>query len=50
MQHEVALDPYDRLRAAARERSERTVARLEAGIRALEGRREVVTARTVENG
>jgi hypothetical protein len=48
MQHEVALDPYDRLRAAARERSEDTVARLEAGIRALEGRREVVTARTIE--
>ena len=48
MQHQVALDPYDRLRAAARERSEHTVARLEAGIRALEGRREVVTARTIE--
>jgi len=48
MQHEVALDPYDRFVSRRRERSEHTVARLEAGIRALEGCREVVTTPTIE--
>ncbi len=48
MEQNVPLDPHSRLRAAARERAERTVARLEAGIRAIGGRGELVTARTVE--
>ena len=48
MEYHVPLDPHRHLRAAARERAERTVARLEAGIRAVEGRRELVTARAIE--
>src|SRR5450432_1825064 len=43
------VDPHGRLKAAARERADRTVARLQAGIRAIEERRELVTARTIEH-
>src|SRR5437667_6372963 len=42
------MDPHSRLRAAAHARAERTVARLQAGIQALQDRREQVTARTIE--
>jgi hypothetical protein len=42
------LDPHSRLRAAARARAERTVARLQTGIQALQDRHEQVTARTIE--
>jgi hypothetical protein len=48
MEHEVALDPYSRLKAASRTRAEHTVARLQAGVQAIQGRRELVTARTIE--
>jgi len=44
----LTVDPHSHLRAAARERAGRTVARLEAGISAIEERRELVTARTIE--
>ncbi|MBV9358243.1 MAG: hypothetical protein JO023_22245 [Chloroflexi bacterium] len=47
MEH-VTLDQHDRLRTVARERANRTVARLQAGILAIEERREPVTARTIE--
>jgi hypothetical protein len=47
MEH-LAGDPHSRLKAAARERADRTVARLEAGIRAIEERCEPVTARTIQ--
>ncbi len=46
---DVAVDPHSRLKAAARERADRTVARLQAGIRAIQDRRELVTARTIEH-
>ncbi len=49
MQHEVALDPYSRLRAASRTRAEHTVSRLQAGIQAIQGRPELVTARMIEH-
>jgi hypothetical protein len=48
MEHETNSDAYSHLRAAARSRAESTVAGLEAGILAIRGRREHVTARTIE--
>ena len=42
------LDPHRQLRAAASARAERTVARLQAGIQAIQGDRNLVTARTIE--
>jgi hypothetical protein len=44
----VVLDPHRRLRAAARTRAERTVARLRVGIQAIQDRHQHVTARTIE--
>jgi hypothetical protein len=41
-------DPHNHLRAAARARAERTVTRLQTGVLALQGRHELVTARTIE--
>jgi hypothetical protein len=49
VEHDIAVDPHGRLKTAARERADRTVARLQAGIRAIEERRELVTARTIEH-
>jgi hypothetical protein len=48
MQREPEVDPHGRLRAAAHARAERTVARLQTGIQALQDRHEQVTARTIE--
>ena len=49
MEQHVPLDRHSRLKAAARERADRTVARLDDGIRAIVERRELVTARTIEH-
>jgi hypothetical protein len=48
MEREREVDPHSRLRAAAHARAERTVARLQTGIQALQDRRERVTAQTIE--
>jgi hypothetical protein len=42
------LDRHNHLRAAARARADRTVARLQTGIQAIQERHEPVTARTIE--
>src|SRR5690242_1577212 len=47
-EHQI-VDVHSRLRTAARERADRTVARLEVGIRAIEERHESVTARAIEH-